>query len=205
MRPRVQRAPGLPCALYFLGRGYLQTSGAWSRENAEVCLTVIARSTCDEAIQSSFVASGLLRGACHRARIRATRWLAMTVWIGCLKFKFETQEALILRRRASAVSKDGGTRGHGSRRAAPHHEAFTFEKLAKKAPPGGGKPGGAWVARSPLRQPDNLFAHDLQGKPASTFPDHALLARSTHAVARCLTRPPERCGASAARPEWCGR
>ncbi len=26
----------------------------------------------------SLVASGLLRGACHRARIRATRWLAMT-------------------------------------------------------------------------------------------------------------------------------
>jgi hypothetical protein len=25
------------------------------------------------------VASGLFRGACHRARIRATRWLAMTV------------------------------------------------------------------------------------------------------------------------------
>src|SRR6266446_5572961 len=24
--------------------------------------------------------SGLLRGACHRARIRATRWLAMTAW-----------------------------------------------------------------------------------------------------------------------------
>ena len=23
---------------------------------------------------------GLLRGACHRARIRATRWLAMTMW-----------------------------------------------------------------------------------------------------------------------------
>ena len=33
----------------------------------------------DEAIQSYFyVPSGLLRGACHRARIRATRWLAMT-------------------------------------------------------------------------------------------------------------------------------
>jgi hypothetical protein len=31
----------------------------------------------DEAIHS-FVANGLLRGACHRARIRATRWLAMT-------------------------------------------------------------------------------------------------------------------------------
>src|SRR4030095_5378182 len=26
---------------------------------------------------------GLLRGACHRARIRATRWLAMTVMVRC--------------------------------------------------------------------------------------------------------------------------
>ena len=35
----------------------------------------------DEAIQLSIrgAKSGLLRGACHRARIRATRWLAMTV------------------------------------------------------------------------------------------------------------------------------
>src|SRR5258708_6421408 len=33
----------------------------------------------DEAIHSSFAwRDGLLRGACHRARIRATRWLAMT-------------------------------------------------------------------------------------------------------------------------------
>src|SRR3982074_1356233 len=34
----------------------------------------------DEAILLSFFArqDGLLRGACHRARIRATRWLAMT-------------------------------------------------------------------------------------------------------------------------------
>jgi len=35
MRPRVQRAPGLPCALYLLGRNELQTSGAACRENAE--------------------------------------------------------------------------------------------------------------------------------------------------------------------------
>src|ERR1700738_3912539 len=39
---------------------------------------VIARSESDEAIQST-VSFGLLRGACHRARIRATRWLAMTI------------------------------------------------------------------------------------------------------------------------------
>jgi hypothetical protein len=33
----------------------------------------------DEAIHSFFWrGNGLLRGACHRARIRATRWLAMT-------------------------------------------------------------------------------------------------------------------------------
>jgi transposase len=34
----------------------------------------------DEAIHSFFARrNGLLRGACHRARIRATRWLAMTI------------------------------------------------------------------------------------------------------------------------------
>jgi hypothetical protein len=34
----------------------------------------------DEAIHSFFMwRNGLLRGACHRARIRATRWLAMTM------------------------------------------------------------------------------------------------------------------------------
>ena len=39
---------------------------------------VIARSASEEAIQLDGTKSGLLRGACHRARIRATRWLAMT-------------------------------------------------------------------------------------------------------------------------------
>jgi hypothetical protein len=33
----------------------------------------------DEAIHFTMPRHGLLRGACHRARIRATRWLAMTV------------------------------------------------------------------------------------------------------------------------------
>src|ERR1700733_16211591 len=32
-----------------------------------------------DARQSEFRSSGLLRGACHRARICVTRWLAMTV------------------------------------------------------------------------------------------------------------------------------
>src|SRR5450759_5112322 len=40
--------------------------------------TVIARSESDEAIHSFLLLHGLLRGACHRARIRATRRLAMT-------------------------------------------------------------------------------------------------------------------------------
>jgi hypothetical protein len=43
--------------------------------------TVIARSACDEAIQNLFRGPGLLCGACHRARVRATRWLAMTVMV----------------------------------------------------------------------------------------------------------------------------
>src|SRR5947207_5666549 len=42
-------------------------------------LPVIARRARAAAIQSCFAAPGLLRGACHRARVRATRWLAMTL------------------------------------------------------------------------------------------------------------------------------
>jgi hypothetical protein len=42
-RLRVQRAPGIPCALCCRGR-FTQSSGASRRENAEVCLCVIARS-----------------------------------------------------------------------------------------------------------------------------------------------------------------
>jgi len=49
------------------------------RENAGVYLDVIAWSESDEAIQFAKARPGLLRGACHRARIRATRWLAMTM------------------------------------------------------------------------------------------------------------------------------
>jgi hypothetical protein len=44
----------------------------------ELCRHCEERS--DEAIHSFFARrDGLLRGACHRARVRATRWLAMTV------------------------------------------------------------------------------------------------------------------------------
>jgi hypothetical protein len=44
-----------------------------------VVILVLARSDADEAIQNHGGKSGLLRGACHRARIRAALWLAMTV------------------------------------------------------------------------------------------------------------------------------
>jgi hypothetical protein len=43
---------------------------------------VIARSNATKQ-SSMLIKSGLLRGACHRARIRGTRWLAMTA-TGCL-------------------------------------------------------------------------------------------------------------------------
>jgi hypothetical protein len=43
---------------------------------------------------------GLLRGACHRARIRATRWLAMTL-LGCLKIES-----------SSVVPAKAGTHNH---------------------------------------------------------------------------------------------
>jgi hypothetical protein len=51
-RPRVQRAPGLPCALYSRGAHILCKTRAKSRrENEEACFTVIAR--LDRATQYS--------------------------------------------------------------------------------------------------------------------------------------------------------
>src|ERR1700722_2969521 len=80
-RLRAQRAPGIPCALCFEGRNYWQTSDASRRENAK-----LYPRHCEERKRRSnpllliFPLYGLLRGACHRARVRATRWLlAMTV------------------------------------------------------------------------------------------------------------------------------
>jgi len=51
-------------------------------------IVVIARSKATKQSISPARKYGMLRGACHRARIRATRWLAMTrsrTW-----FKFQT-------------------------------------------------------------------------------------------------------------------
>jgi hypothetical protein len=46
MRPRVQRASGIPCALFiFEGEQYLQTSGGPRRETAKVC-SLIRRNVC---------------------------------------------------------------------------------------------------------------------------------------------------------------
>jgi hypothetical protein len=80
-RPRVPWASGVPHALE--GARDLSTARAL---RADVHLAVIASA----AKQAIFCRGyGLLRGACHRARIRATRWLAMTVlnYRGCLKFE----------------------------------------------------------------------------------------------------------------------
>ena len=65
-------------------KGRAERAGQASRETsgeiADAYLDVIARSASDEAIHICLLLlHGLLRGACHRARIRATRWLAMTV------------------------------------------------------------------------------------------------------------------------------
>src|SRR6266851_5668014 len=47
--------------------------------NCQTARNVIARSAATKQSIFLFVRDGLLRGACHRARIRATRWLAMTL------------------------------------------------------------------------------------------------------------------------------
>jgi hypothetical protein len=55
-------------------------SGASRREGAVVSVTLSTSLRAKRSNPSSFAwRDGLLRGACHRSRIRATRWLAMTV------------------------------------------------------------------------------------------------------------------------------
>ncbi len=69
----------------------MYNSGTSRREIAESYFAIRRRhceERSDEAIHSFFARQdGLLRGACHRARIRATRWLAMTACLGCLKIE----------------------------------------------------------------------------------------------------------------------
>jgi hypothetical protein len=88
MRPRVQRAPGIPCALCFrevakITRKPRAHRAARTRrcilrhcERSDLSAEALAKA---EAIhRAAQRKNGLLRGAYHRARIRATRWLAMT-------------------------------------------------------------------------------------------------------------------------------
>ena len=78
--PRVQRAPGLPCALPFRGRTTddAKLGRKMSRERETISTSLRAQRRNPPLRLPCY---GLRRGACHRARIRATRWLAMT-WRG---------------------------------------------------------------------------------------------------------------------------
>jgi hypothetical protein len=63
-----------------LGGRFLARLGRIARRGREIASGVPRHCERSEAIHSFFTRQdGLLRGACHRARIRATRWLAMTV------------------------------------------------------------------------------------------------------------------------------
>jgi hypothetical protein len=105
----VRRAPGFPCALCFsraeiaaqLGRVAPRERGGVSivtssfrgdakhrtrmcnctSENLEIprCAIAHLRSGACAPSRNDEPKDGLLRGACHRARVRATRWLAMTM------------------------------------------------------------------------------------------------------------------------------
>src|SRR5260370_30197504 len=73
-------APGIPQDLNWAKNSC--TTGAHRAAGSRSCISPSLRGALATK-QSSFLVrggkAGLLRGACHRARIRATRWLAMTV------------------------------------------------------------------------------------------------------------------------------
>ena len=68
-RPRVQRASGIPCALWIEGEKFPANLGRNASRECEGVSTVIARSVCDEAIHLSARGKyGLLRFALMHKR-----------------------------------------------------------------------------------------------------------------------------------------
>jgi hypothetical protein len=82
----VRLAPGIPHALWFLGRNVIgKNSGNVCRGNAAVWVFVIASAAKQSTL--TLLHDGLLRGACHRAALRADP-LARNDGFGCLKIEF---------------------------------------------------------------------------------------------------------------------
>src|ERR1700737_804896 len=61
-RPRVQRAPGIPCSLYYRGTAFVQTSGASRREIADTYSVVIVRESGRSSIPEASVIESKSRG-----------------------------------------------------------------------------------------------------------------------------------------------
>src|SRR5262249_43084552 len=75
--------PAFPAPSSFERCGnYHQTSGASRRETAELysVQAMSLRAQRSNPLLPRAPKDGLLRGACHRARVCATRWLAMTIF-----------------------------------------------------------------------------------------------------------------------------
>jgi hypothetical protein len=82
---RTRSSRGLPCDLYFVRAKTMQTSGAMCREKAASHSIVVLREGGGPSIPETPMIEPISRGvldpsagACHRARIRATRWRRMT-------------------------------------------------------------------------------------------------------------------------------
>ncbi len=99
---------------------FMHRSGASRRGNAEPypdnrrhCEQRKRRSNPSPICSASY---GLLRGACHRARIRATRWLAMTsqhpLRLGCLKMESGVATIHVVPDKRAQRAR-AGTHNHG--------------------------------------------------------------------------------------------
>src|SRR6267378_174726 len=120
-----------------LGGRFINGSGALRGEGVNARLDVIA-SEAKQSIKPQRK-NGLLRGACHRARIRATRWLAMTVYFGFSKIEYKHATLSVV------IAREGACEGYGphpEERALARLEGWprvpalrpSFETLASQAP-----------------------------------------------------------------------
>jgi hypothetical protein len=111
---RIER-PAFPAPSDFLGGWFCKNSDASRREDTRSCLKIgaVIASEAKQSISPRGRNGLLRRGACHRARIRATRWLlAMTGPHGHRLEKFQIRKNLIPET-ASLTSRSSAQRRRG--------------------------------------------------------------------------------------------
>jgi hypothetical protein len=102
----VQRASGIPHALFGGERLHARLGRIAPRGREGVSGFDVIASAAKQSSLSFLLLDGLLRGACHRARIRATHWLGMTVYFDFSKIEYKHATLSVV------IAREGACEGY---------------------------------------------------------------------------------------------